>query len=199
MFTGLVEETGVIQSLTKRRGGMELEIRSKKTLKGLKIDDSISTQGVCLTVVRRTRTSFRVQVVEETLQKTTLGLLGKGDLVNLERSLLPTDRLGGHFVLGHVDSVGTVHKVEKLGSSHMIWIRVRKNYAKWLIPVGSIAVDGISLTVAEATPESVVIWIIPHTFEVTNLKNAKPGDRVNLEFDILAKYVDRQLSLREMH
>lgn len=196
MFTGLVEETGTIRSLAKRRGGMELEIGAKKALRGLAVDDSIAIQGVCLTVVKRTRRTFRVQVVEETLRKTTLGLLKEGDAVNLERSLLPSDRLGGHFVLGHVDCVGTVEKVQKLGTSHMYWIRVRKNYAKWIIPVGSIAVDGISLTIARARGASFAVAIIPHTTEVTTSGNWKAKGRVNIEFDVIGKYIENILKHR---
>jgi len=196
MFTGLVEETGTIRSLRKRRGGMELEIRGQKTLKGLSVDDSVAVQGVCLTVVRRTRSSFVVQVVEETLRKTTLGAFVKGDSVNLERSLLPTDRLGGHFVLGHVDCVGSVTRVERLGTSRMVWIRVNRAYAKWLIPVGSVAVDGISLTVARTQGSVFGVAIIPHTSEVTTADRWAVKRKVNVEFDVIGKYVDNLMRQR---
>ncbi len=196
MFTGLVEETGVITSLTRRRGGVTFEIGGRKTLKGLAVDDSVSVQGVCLTVVRKKRSTFVVQVIEETLSKTTLGLLDKGDSVNLERALLATDRLGGHFVLGHVDNVGTVEGVERLGTSSLYWIRVRKIYRKWLIPVGSVAVDGISLTIARTRGSSFAVAIIPHTTEVTTAGTWKMGSKVNVEFDVLGKYIENLVRYR---
>jgi riboflavin synthase len=114
-----------------------------------------------------------------------------GDGVNLERSLLPSDRLGGHFVLGHVDGVARIERVEKLGSSRMVWIRVRKAQARWLIPVGSVAVDGISLTVARVRAASFGVAIIPHTTEITGAVDWKPGGRVNVEFDVIGKYVEK--------
>jgi len=175
---------------------MELEIRGQKTLRGLSVDDSVAVQGVCLTVVRRTRSSFVVQVVEETLRKTTLGAFVKGDSVNLERSLLPTDRLGGHFVLGHVDCVGSVTRVERLGTSRMVWIRVNRAYAKWLIPVGSVAVDGISLTVARTQGSVFGVAIIPHTSEVTTADRWAVKRKVNVEFDVIGKYVDNLMRQR---
>ncbi len=196
MFTGLVEETGIIRKLTRRRGGMELEIVGKKTMRKLAVDDSISVQGVCLTVVRRTKAAFRVQVVEETLRKTTLGGLSAGDEVNLERSLLPSDRLGGHFVLGHVDCVGTIERLQRLGTSTMYWIRVRKNYSRWLIPVGSIAVDGISLTIARTRDAVFGVAIIPHTTEVTTSKYWEKGGKVNIEFDVIGKYIENLMKHR---
>jgi riboflavin synthase len=196
MFTGLVEETGRILRAQSRRGGVTFEIGGKNTLKGLGIDHSIAVEGVCLTVVKRKRGAFVVQAVEETLRKTTLGGLRVGDRVNLERPLLPTSRLGGHFVLGHVDGMGSIISSEVRGSSWHYWVRVPKRFRQHLIPVGSIAVDGISLTMAEVRADSFAVSIIPHTMEVTTVDQWEPGVRVNLEFDVLGKFVERFLAVR---
>lgn len=197
MFTGLVEEKGTIRSIVARRGGREFIIEGRKTVKGLRVDDSISVEGVCLTVVKKTGKVFKVQAVEETLSKTTLGSFNEGDKVNLERSLSPGDRLGGHFVLGHVDAVGRVERVKMLGTSRMVWIGVGATYAKWLIPVGSIAVDGISLTMARVKGSTFAVAIIPHTTNVTTCSRWAPGGKVNLEFDVLGKYVETLLAARK--
>lgn len=201
MFTGLVEEMGRVRKITKVGGSFIFTIQSKKTLEGLNIDHSIAVDGVCLTVIKRTKTTFDVQAVEETLKKTTLGTLAVGSAVNLERSLLPESRLGGHFVLGHVDGIGRVVAIEPRESSWMFWFRAPKKFAKYLIPVGSIAVNGVSLTVAELKGNTFGISIIPHTMEVTTFQYLKPGDAVNLEFDMLGKYVERLLEahLKSVH
>jgi riboflavin synthase len=196
MFTGLVEEAGRVRKMVRRRGGVTFEIEGRLTVKGLAIDHSIAVNGVCLTVVKRTRGGFIVQAVEETLRKTTLGALQVGDRVNLERPLLPTSRLGGHFVLGHVDGMGTVVSKEVRGSSWHYWIRTPKGFDQHLIPVGSIAVDGISLTMAEVGRQSFAVSIIPHTMEVTTVDRWSPGAKVNLEFDVLGKFVEQFLKNR---
>ncbi len=196
MFTGLVEETGRIHRLLRRRGGMALEIRGRTVMPGLAIDHSIAVNGVCLTVVKRTRGTFLVQAVEETLRKTTLGSLQTGDRVNLERPLLPSTRLGGHFVLGHVDGMGKIRSLEVRGSSWHFWIEVPARFAHHLIPVGSIAVDGISLTMAEVRRNSFAVSIIPHTMAVTIVDQWKPGVKVNLEFDVLGKFVEQFMATR---
>ncbi len=196
MFTGLVEETGRVRRLDRRRGGVTFEFEGRITLKRLAIDHSIAVNGVCLTVVKRTRGGFVVQAVEETLRKTTLGELRLGDLVNLERPLLPNTRLGGHFVLGHVDGLGKVLSKEVRGTSWHFWVRVPKSFRQHLIPVGSIAVDGISLTMAEVRHDAFAVSIIPHTMEVTTVDRWKPGVKVNLEFDVLGKFVERFLEVR---
>ena len=188
MFTGLIEETGIIKSIKQKDGSFIFTIQGKKTVKSLRIDHSIAVEGVCLTVIKRTEKTFDVQAVEETLKKTTLGNLKIGSPVNLERPLLPSDRLGGHFVLGHVDGLG----------SWIFWIQVPKKFSHHLIPVGSIAVNGISLTMAEVKANSFVVSIIPHTMEVTTFRLLKPGDTVNLEFDVLGKYVERLFEERGM-
>ncbi|MBN1398844.1 MAG: riboflavin synthase [Bacteroidetes bacterium] len=191
MFTGLVEETGTIKSIKHKDGSVIFTITGKKTVKTLRIDHSIAVEGVCLTVIKRTKISFDVQAVEETLKKTTLGDLKVGSPVNLERPLLPSDRLGGHFVLGHVDGIGKVTSVKTLESSWIFWIRVPKKFAHHLIPVGSIAVNGVSLTMADVKSNSFAVSIIPHTMEVTTFNLFKPGTMVNLEFDVLGKYIER--------
>lgn len=196
MFTGLVEETGRIHRLVRRRGGVTLEVRGRSVMPGLAIDHSVAVNGVCLTVVERTRSTFLVQVVEETLRKTTLGRLEIGDRVNLERPLLPSTRLGGHFVLGHVDCMGKILSVEVRGSSWHFWIDAPDRFAHHLIPVGSIAVDGISLTMAEVRGSCFAVSIIPHTMEVTIVDTWKPGVSVNLEFDVLGKFVEQFLAAR---
>jgi riboflavin synthase len=191
MFTGLVEETGIVKSIKLIGGSVVFTIRGKKTVKTLRNDHSIAVEGVCLTVIKRSEKTFDVQAVEETLKKTTLGKLRVGNLVNLERPLLPTDRLGGHFVLGHVDGLGKVTGMEFRESSWIFWIQVPKKFAQHLVPVSSIAVNGVSLTMADVKSNSFAVSIIPHTMEATTFKLLQPGAAVNLEFDILGKYVER--------
>ena len=191
MFTGLVEETGTIERLSHRSGSVVFSIRGRKTGRSLGIKDSIAVDGVCLTVIRRRGMTFDVQAVEETLTKTSLGKRRKGDTVNLERPLSAKDRLGGHFVLGHVDTTGTVESIRARKSSWMFWIRVPKRFAKLLIPVGSVAIDGVSLTIAQLRGTLMGISIIPHTWEVTTFKEYRVGRTVNVEFDVLGKYVEQ--------
>jgi riboflavin synthase len=198
MFTGLVEETGTIKSMKKKGGSVIFTIQGKKTIKTLRIDHSIAVEGVCLTVIKKTMKTFDVQAVEETLKKTTLGKLRVGSFVNLERPLLPSERLGGHFVLGHVDGLGKVTKLEFRESSWIFWILVPKKFAQHLVPVGSIAVNGVSLTMAEVKSNSFAVSIIPHTMEVTTFKLLQPGAAVNLEFDVLGKYVERLFDIKRI-
>lgn len=197
MFTGLIEEIGTIERLEKKRGSVIFTIRAKKSLRGMKIDESIAINGVCLTVIERRKSKFNVQAVEETLRKTNLGSLREGDSINLERALLPNERLGGHFVLGHVDGVGTIERVQARKSSWMFLIKVTKRFAHYLIPIGSVAVNGVSLTVASLRGQTFGVSIIPHTKKVTTFKNLKAGDRVNIEFDMLGKYIERLLRARK--
>lgn len=190
MFTGIVEETGTVKNLTKFGDGLEITIAAKQVLPGLKIDNSICVNGVCLTVVRRTPAAFTIQAVKETLSKTNLGALTKGSPVNLERSVRLQDRLGGHLVQGHVDTTGTVTKIVTLKSSWMFTIAFPKKYRRYLIPVGSVTVDGTSLTVASLRREEFTVAIIPYTFDHTVFGTYAKGDRVNLEFDIIGKYLE---------
>jgi riboflavin synthase len=186
----------MIASLRKEKGSIVFTLRSQKTLRGLKRDHSIAVDGVCLTVIKRAKTTFDVQAVEETLKKTTLGNLKIGDPVNLERPLLPDGRLGGHFVLGHVDCTGVITDIQNRESSKVFWIRVPKKFARYLIPVGSVAVNGISLTISGLDKNSFAVSIIPLTMEVTAFPQYDKGRSVNIEFDVLGKYVERLLEAR---
>lgn len=194
MFTGIVEETGTIQSVRNSGKGKVLTVRAtKKFLSDIRIDDSISVSGTCLTVVRRTPLFFTVEAVEETLKKTTTGSLRAGNAVNLEKAMKMSDRLGGHLVLGHVDTTGTIIRITPQTLSWMFEVEFPPEHMKYVIPVGSIAIDGISLTVAERRSSSVVVAIIPHTMEKTIFGVKKKGDRVNLEFDLIGKYIEQFL------
>jgi riboflavin synthase len=196
MFTGLVEEEGVIERTERKGGSVVFTIRAPETARGLKVDESIAVNGVCLTVIRSKGRVFSLQAVEETLRKTNLGGLKVGDRINLERALLPNERLGGHFVQGHVDGVGVVARISKRASSWMFWFKMPRRAMKYVIPVGSIAINGVSLTVAAVKDDVIGISIIPHTWNVTTFKDLKCGDRVNVEFDMLGKYVERLLRQR---
>jgi riboflavin synthase len=193
MFTGLVEEQGKVVRIRKRGKSVLLSLQGMKTTSGLHVDDSIGVEGVCLTVIRKRGRIAEVQAVEETLEKTTIGRLHQGSPVNLERPMKAYDRVGGHFVLGHVDGIGTVSGIRKRTNSWMMSIKVARRFQKYLIPVGSVAVNGVSLTVAELRGNVFGVSIIPHTWEVTTMKTLRLGDRVNVEFDVLGKYVDRLL------
>lgn len=190
MFTGIIEECGTVRSVRPIGGGVELTIDAPKVSKTLRIDNSICVNGVCLTVVRRTGGSFIVQAVEETLSKTNLGGLTRGSMVNVERSVRLSDRLSGHIVQGHVDCTGRIEKVTALKTSWMVTVVFPKKYRKYLIPVGSICVDGTSLTVARLGRDRFTVAIIPFTYEHTVFRIYRKGTIVNLEFDVLGKYLE---------
>lgn len=194
MFTGLVEETGCIISSRPTQTGRRLTIAASRVLEDVSVDHSIAVNGVCLTVVEHTTGSFSVDVIEETLRKTTIGTLPEGAIVNLERALRLGDRLGGHLVQGHVDTTGTVDAIIDDGSVWEMWVRFAASHRRLLIPVGSITIDGISLTVAELESERLKVAIIPHTLHVTNLRHAHVGQAVNLEFDMMAKYAVQSMT-----
>ena len=196
MFTGLVEETGIIKKITQSGKGLSLSVQAKKVFDDLKIGDSININGACQTVVSINNFTFTVDTIEETLKKTNLGKLKVNDIVNLERSLRADSRLGGHFVLGHIDTTGTITEIKKLTNSHSIKVSFPEEFGKYLIRVGSVAIDGISLTVAEVDKNSFSVAIIPHTWVETSFAIKKTGDSVNLEFDILGKYVQRMMQAR---
>jgi riboflavin synthase len=189
MFTGLIEEIGTLNRITKKGSGIYLTFSAARIMDDLALGDSVNINGVCQTVVELSSNSFSVDTVEETLKKTTLGMLKVNDYVNLERALKANSRLGGHFVLGHIDTTGKINEIKKLSASYMLNIQFPIQFSKYLIPVGSIAVDGISLTLAETEEGNFTIAVIPHTWKETCLKNKKIGDEVNLEFDVLGKYV----------
>jgi len=194
MFTGIITEVGRIAALTPEGGGRRITVQAPATAPELRVDDSVAVSGVCLTVIARTQTSFTAQAVEETLGKTTLGTLAPGRGVNLELPLRLNDRLGGHIVLGHTDCVGRVKFVTPRETSTMIGIEYPPEFARYIIPVGSIAVDGISLTVAASAGSTFTVSVIPHTLASTTLGAASVGTPVNLEFDLLGKYVERLMS-----
>jgi len=193
MFTGLVEEIGTIRSIEPIGNGKKIQVTATKVLTDVCIDASISVEGVCLTVVNFTSEYFEVIVVEETLKKTTLGLFTVGMEVNLERAVLVTDRLGGHIVQGHVDCTATVVSSVELTTSWEFSFALEEQYLKYIIPVGSICINGISLTVANISENIFSVAIIPHTYSATTIHNLVIGKTVNIEFDVIGKYVERMV------
>jgi riboflavin synthase len=196
MFTGIVEETGEVVSLERSATGARLSVRAQLVHSDVKLGDSIAVNGCCLTVTERQDGVLAFDLLNETLVRTNLGDLVPAAPVNLERALAAGARLGGHFVQGHIDCPSEVLSLEPSGADRRLEIALPKEFAHLVVFKGSIAVDGISLTIAEVRPESFVLWIIPHTMAVTNLHTRRRGDRVNLEFDLLAKYLDRMMELR---
>lgn len=193
MFTGIVEELGSIAGIKKGARSAVLRVDSTVVVGDVKIGDSISVNGVCLTVVGFTKTSFSAEVMAETLRRSNLGILKAGGKVNLERALRPTDRLGGHFVSGHIDGVGTIKSVMKEDIADVFTIAAPPTVLKYVIEKGSIAVDGISLTVVDHTEDAFRVSLIPHTSANTTLGFKKAGDTLNLESDLIAKYIERLL------
>ena len=191
MFTGLIEEVGTVKGIRSQSGGMRLSIAGKTVLDGMKAGDSIAINGACLTVVEMSHLVFGADVSKETLTKTTLGRLRVGDRVNLERAMRPTDRLGGHLVAGHVDAVGVIRTIERTGEVSLFTFEAPPEVLRYLIYKGSIAIDGISLTVNEIQGERFSVTIIPHTVRQTTLGLKKAGDPVNLEADMIGKYVEK--------
>ena len=191
MFTGLVEEKGKLINKIKTGDGFRFVFTAQKVFDDLNIGSSISVNGVCLTVVELSKDSFAVDTIEETLKKTNLGNLQLNNNVNLERPLKADARLGGHFVLGHVDTIGTVEEIKALSNSHFITIKFPENFKQYIIYVGSVAIDGVSMTVAEVNTNSFSVGIIPHTWSETVFSDKKIGDSVNLEFDVHGKYVEK--------
>src|SRR5436305_7515732 len=195
MFTGIIEELGRVRSIEKRGEGARLVSEARTVMDGTQEGDSIAVNGVCLTAVDVRSASFAADGSSETLQRSTLGTLRAGSLVNLERAVTPATRLGGHIVQGHVDARGRLASVEDHGESWTVRIEYPKEIARYLVFKGSVAVEGISLTIAGLTDEYFEVAIIPKTWAVTNLSHLRPGDPVNLEADIIAKYVERILSV----
>jgi len=191
MFTGLVEETGKLKKKVKTGEGFQFTFSASKVFDDLEIGSSISVNGCCLTVVKKEENAFSVDTIEETLKKTNLGLLEVGSRVNLERPLKADARLGGHFVLGHVDTTGVVKEIKELSNSHFMKITFPEKFKNYLIYVGSISIDGVSMTVAELEENWFGVGIIPFTWQETIFSEKKVGDKVNLEFDVLGKYVEK--------
>jgi riboflavin synthase len=197
MFTGIIEEVGRVEAINRRATSAVLEVRAARVVESMQLGDSIAVNGVCLTVRRQSAGGFQVELSQETLDRSSLGNLKAGSLVNLERPLLPTSRLGGHFVQGHVDAVGKVLAIHADGEFAVWRFLLPDSIERYVVEKGSIAVDGISLTVASLTPEDFEVALIPHTLENTNLRTRKIGDEVNLECDVLAKYVESMLKQRK--
>jgi len=195
MFTGLVEETGTITRLVRLGEGGRLSVRARTVVEGTRVGDSIAVSGACLTVVEVQSGGFVVDCMPETLTRTTLGGLAPGSAVNLERSLALGGRLGGHFVLGHVDAVGEILDVRTAANAWEVRVSLPELVRSSVAAKGSIAIDGISLTVTEVATDSFAVGIIPHTLRETTLRGAKTGQRVNLEADVLARYVMRVLQV----
>ncbi len=191
MFTGLIEEIGRVKSIQRHGTSLRLTIGAEKVLEGVKIDDSMCVSGVCLTVIAHDETSFTVQVVDETLRKTSLGSLSAGSRVNLERALRPSDRLGGHFVQGHVDGVARLMSFENQSLGKLLRVELPQPLLRYVIPQGSIALAGVSLTVARIEGNCIGIALIPHTLASTTLGEARVGDLLNVETDLLGKYIAR--------
>lgn len=193
MFTGLIEEIGTVATVRNIGGGLKIYINSNFIYEDLKVDDSVSVNGACQTVVEINAKQFAVEAIEETLKKTTLKYLKAGNEVNLERAVKLNDRLGGHLVQGHIDCIGRVSMIQKLQTGINVYIHHPVEYSKYIIPVGSVAINGISLTVSKKESSSFMVSIIPHSWEKTTMKNLNIGDEVNLEFDLIGKYVENML------
>ena len=201
MFTGIVEETGTVAGVRQTDAGIQLTVRCRIVGRGLKLGDSVAVNGCCLTVVKQAARGrdklLRFDLLRETWERTNLQFVAEGALVNLERSLAVGGRLGGHFVTGHVDGIGRITRWEQSGADHVLDVAAPPDVRRYVVFKGSIAVDGISLTVAGVTKAGFRLWIIPHTFAVTALRERKVGDAVNLEADLLGKYVDQFLTSRK--
>ncbi len=197
MFTGIIEEIGKIQSVTKGEISAKISINAKKVLEDVKLGDSISTNGVCLTVTNFTRSNFTVDVMAETMRRTNLSILSQGAEVNLERALKVGDRFGGHIVSGHIDGTGRITEFKKEDNAIWVTIRTDSSILKYIIPKGSIAIDGISLTVAYVDEEVFKVSVIPHTKDFTTLLHKNIGDMVNLECDLVGKYIEKLINFED--
>lgn len=196
MFTGIVEETGRIVAFTRKADAWSLQITAKRALQGAELGDSIAVNGCCLTIVKFDEQHLWFDVLEETRRLTNFGKLAEGAAVNLERSLRFDGKIGGHFVSGHIDGLGIIEILERRGADYFLQLRTPLGSGRYCIHKGSIAIDGISLTIAETAGDTVTVWLIPHTMTMTNLHAKQVGDGVNLEFDLLGKYVEKLLPLR---
>ena len=194
MFTGIIEEIGKIEKITPIAGGFSIKIQAEKILGDLVVNDSVCIDGVCLTATKMDKNSFWADAVGATLEKTILNKVKADTSVNLERSVRLNDRLGGHLVQGHVNGIGIITEIQKLGENYLLKISIHENLERYLIIEGSIAVNGISLTIADLNSNEISLSIIPHTWQNTNLKYKKVNDKVNIEIDVLAKYVENLLA-----
>lgn len=196
MFTGIIEGLGTIKKFdkkTKTRSAAKMQIDLGNLAKGLKVGHSVAINGVCLTVTKVSKNQAEFEMINETLRKTDLGSLESGDRVNIERSLKVGDRMEGHFVLGHIDNTGKIIKIEKMPKEIKLWIEISKDLSRHIVKKGSIAIDGISLTLVDVIKNKISVCIIPHTMKITNLYSKKIGDKVNIETDILGKYSTKKI------
>jgi riboflavin synthase len=195
MFTGIIEETGEVVKIGRDGKAIALTIRAAQSARGLKIGGSLAVNGCCLTATKIVGSGksklVRFDLLDETWRRTNFQFLRTGSLVNLERPLRAGDEFGGHFVTGHIDGTGRITRWEKSGADHVLDIAAPENVMRYVIEKGSIVIDGMSLTVADVNKKGFRVWIIPHTFEVTNLRGRKAGDTVNLEADMLGKYAEK--------
>ena len=196
MFTGLIEEVGSVIGIHGTDRGTQLQIVAPRIAERIQIGDSIAVNGCCLTVAGHDADEFTFDLLQETLDRTNLKALRQESRVNLERALASDGRLGGHFVQGHVDCAARILALEENGADHRLEVELPTEFANYVAYKGSIAVNGISLTVAEVSEKSFAVWIIPHTKSQTNLDTARVDDLVNLEFDLIAKYIERLLDRR---
>ncbi len=192
MFTGIIEGVGTIEKIhqnTKNRSAFQMIVNLGKHSKGLKVGQSVALNGVCLSATKISKNKCNFEMIDETIKRTDLGNLMKGSKVNIERSLKVGDRMEGHFVLGHVDGVGIINKIEKKPKEVKVWFDVPKKLSKFIVKKGSIAIDGISLTVVDVKKNKASVCLIPHNMKVTNFQSKKIGDKINIETDILGKYI----------
>lgn len=196
MFTGIIEETGKVEVVAKGSNSAVITIAAVKVLEDTKIGDSIAVNGVCLTVTSISGRKFSADVMAETLRRSSLGSLKHGSMVNLERAMAANGRFGGHIVSGHIDGVGVISSFEKEDNAVWVEIETPAKILRYIVEKGSITIDGISLTVAKLTDSSFAVSVIPHTGEETTLLNRNPGDIVNLENDIVGKYVERLMNFK---
>jgi riboflavin synthase len=190
MFSGIVEGTGQVLKITKAKNGARLALKPSFSLSRVKLGESVAVNGCCLTVAAKGKSFFEADLSGETLKVTNLGKLRTSDQVNLERPIRLADRIGGHLVQGHVDGIGKIAGLKKSGANLEIRIKIPKKLRRYLVQKGSVTVDGVSLTVNRLAPESLTLFVIPHTLKATNLKARRVGDPVNLEVDMMAKYIE---------
>ena len=191
MFTGIIEEIGLVKSVRKGAKSFSMLISADVVASGLRPGDSVNTNGACLTVTSLSQNSFTVDVMPETMRVTNLGALTTGSPVNLERALQLSSRLGGHMVSGHIDGTGLIHQVKKEDNAIWITVKTGSEILRYLIPKGSVSLDGISLTVVHVDEVMFDVSLIPHTMVATTLRDKKPGDTLNIECDLVAKYIEK--------
>ena len=195
MFTGIIQGVGKIEKIsqnTKNHSAFKMTVDLGKYAKGLKVGQSVALNGVCLSATKISKNKCDFEMIDETIKQTDLGNLVPGAKVNIERSLKVGDRMEGHFVLGHVDGVGIIKTIEKKPKEIKVWFEVPKKLVKFVVKKGSIAIDGISLTVVDVTKNNASVCLIPHTIKITNFQSKKVGDKINIETDILGKYILKQ-------